>query len=203
MKLLIGLLLLSVATLANSATVKEMNYTNDDGCYLQLEGKINDNDGVILNLYRNTECDALFLHSPGGSSVAMYKLMDVVKEMGIRTVVGDGMVCHSACANIWLASPNPTFHRGGEIGFHVGSYSADTLRKGQQDYGNIGMQTAIQEAFKESMAIYLNQLVYDLHHPYEFAYLISQEGWNSGLFYKPGIVALNRHVVNVLIYGDV
>lgn len=138
------LLLAGMAPPASAATVQ----IGQAPCTLILTGQIGAGDYDKLAAFKG---DALFwrdagldpdpvlcLDSKGGSLTEGARIARFVYEQGVQTRVGDGDICHSVCAIIFMmgnkhAGPtsveeNRILHVGGELAFHSPSIAIDNTR---------------------------------------------------------------------------
>ncbi len=63
----------------------------------------------------------LVLDSPGGKVGPTFDIAMLARARGFSTYVEAGAICHSGCANIWLAGYRKFYERGGEIALHPSS----------------------------------------------------------------------------------
>ena len=68
------------------------------------------------------------LASPGGSVNAAIQIGDIIRDLGMTTVVGRGQYCASACGLIWLAGKRRLLTPTSRLGFHT----AYVIRSGQR-----------------------------------------------------------------------
>ena len=114
-----------------------------DDFAITYEGTVKDGDaGRLFTLLESTGIKTLYLNSPGGAAVEGYRLGYLIQDMGVRTIVKEGDVCHSACAIAFIAGATKTMD--GMLGFHV-AYSPedrDTYSAGMKNGQFIGTLTA-------------------------------------------------------------
>ncbi|MGR3433728.1 MAG: hypothetical protein ACU0CO_02375 [Shimia sp.] len=67
----------------------------------------------------------VFLNSEGGGYFAAFDMAAVIADFGLATVVVDE--CASSCAYVFLGGVERRMLRGGRIGFHRTSWSADAI----------------------------------------------------------------------------
>lgn len=149
-----GLLSLTLAQPAAAATVTE----GTAPCDFVLDGPIAQGDFDKLAAFK-TDPDfwrkdgfywepRLCLNSPGGSLTEGGKIAKFVYDEGLQTRVGDGAICHSVCAIIFMmgnkhsgpttVEETRTLHIGGDLAFHSPSISVD----GTQRYGAAELKLA-------------------------------------------------------------
>lgn len=155
----LGLAIIFVMALTVSAQAATIQEGTDDPCSFILEGpivagdfdklaafgtRLRDDTGVW---YRNGQIwkPRVCLNSPGGSLAEGAKIARFVYEAGLTTRVGDGSICHSVCAIIFMMAgsgrgtveQSRMLHIGGDLAFHSPSiviegpqrYSAEELKR--------------------------------------------------------------------------
>lgn len=146
-------------------SVKENdNYTSTDpNCNIELSGLIDKGDAKRLSAAISehlTDADqmrkvffpVICLNSPGGSFTEAIKIISIIDDLAIGTMVRDGDRCESACALAFMAGNYPEegntypwrmMHPGATIGFHAPDL---TLAPGQ--YNESDVAKAYQIALK-------------------------------------------------------
>ena len=138
------LLVSALAPGAHAATVRE----GSGKCSIVIEGPIAAGDRDALAAFKG-DGDGWYLDgsywepvvcldSPGGSLVEGARIAQFVHEEGLQTRVGDGSICHSVCAIIFMmgnkhsgptsVEENRTLHIGGELAFHSPDIRVDETR---------------------------------------------------------------------------
>lgn len=141
-------LALALSSEARAATVRE----GTGSCSIVIEGPIADGDRDALAAFEGDKDEwnpdmVVCLDSSGGSLVEGARIAQFVHEEGLQTRVGDGSICHSVCAIIFMmgnrhggptsVEENRTLHIGGELAFpglavifdDARSHSPDALQK--------------------------------------------------------------------------
>lgn len=151
-----GLLYAGLALPATAATVTE----GAEPCDFVLDGPIEAGDFDKLAAFK-TDPDfwrkdgfywepTICLNSPGGSLTEGGKIAKFVYDEGLQTRVGDGAICHSVCAIIFMmgnknsgpttVEETRTLHIGGDLAFHSPSISIE----GSQRYGAAELKLAYE-----------------------------------------------------------
>lgn len=139
-------LLMSLSQFSASPTMAGMRAGAAGGCEYELTGELTDGDAAKLRVLaapHNGEFErALCLNSSGGSFSEALKIAEfiMVDEPYIRTVVGPGHECYSACALVFLAGarrntservPDRWLHVTAKLGFHAPYIEPSQFRQRQ------------------------------------------------------------------------
>lgn len=82
--------------------------------------------GDLVSILRaNPDVTLLQLNSDGGGYFAAFDMADALIDFGVDTEVLD--ICASSCAYAFLGGTNRKLRRGGRIGFHQTSWSAESI----------------------------------------------------------------------------
>lgn len=146
--------MLVTALPAQAATVA----TGTAPCDFVIDGPIEPGDFEKLAAFR-TDPDfwrkdgrywepVLCLNSRGGSLTEGARIAQFVYDTGLQTRIGDGAICHSVCAIIFMmgnkhsgpttVEQNRTLHIGGDLAFHSPSISIDSTQR----YGAVELKLA-------------------------------------------------------------
>ena len=172
---------------AESATFTVEKYTNSSEHYISMEGRVVEGDLERLREayldHRIKRDSVLILDSPGGELRAMLGVVKFVKEKGLATRVGSNTECYSACALIWLAGEKRHLHGNWRLGFHVGSYTSESLQGIFEDGGLEEVQKRVQLSYSIDLDYIIDNM--ELRKPYEFVYNLSKFGYTRSTFYEP------------------
>lgn len=179
-------LVIALSHAALAATVRE----GTAPCAFVIEGKISDGDFDALSAYKG-DADfwsqtgygfdpILCLNSEGGSLAEGARIARFVFEQGLQTRIGDGSICYSVCAIIFMmgnkhAGPttveeNRILHIGGALAFH----SPSILIDGAQRYG----AAELKQAYALGIESILNIVII----------ANSQRPFESGAMMHPGLI---------------
>lgn len=84
-----------------------------------------DIDELLALLRANDQVTELHLNSEGGGYYAAFEMADIVADFELDTHVLD--ICTSSCTYLLLGGAKRTMERGGRIGFHRTSWSAENM----------------------------------------------------------------------------
>ncbi len=185
-----GLLWLVAACLLPLAAQAATVYESGASCDYVIDGPITPGDFDKLSAFRTDpngwRKDGLYhepvlcLNSPGGSLTEGARIAQFVYETGLQTRVGDGAICHSICAIIFMmgnkhsgpttVEENRTLHVGGDLAFHSPSISIDS--------GKSYSAAELELAYKLGLDSILN--IINLAN--------SQRPFESGAMMHPGLI---------------
>ncbi|SNS07136.1 hypothetical protein [Antarctobacter heliothermus] len=179
-------LFIVLSDMAQAATVRE----GQEPCAFVIDGPIANGDFEALSAFKG---DAEFwsqtgygfdpilcLNSEGGSLSEGARIARFVYDHGLQTRVGDGSICYSVCAIIFMmgnkhAGPttveeNRILHVGGDLAFHSPSIVID----GAQSYG----ARELKQAYSLGIESILNIVII----------ANSQRPFESGAMMHPGLI---------------
>ena len=84
----------------------------------QVDGFLNDTNTFSIISARQKHDAMIFLDSPGGKIATAIWIGQRIREHGFKTAVGDGALCSSACALIWMAGAERYLGAKAHLGFH-------------------------------------------------------------------------------------
>ncbi|MEM1237532.1 MAG: hypothetical protein AAGI10_11215 [Pseudomonadota bacterium] len=84
-----------------------------------------DVDRLLRLLRDNPAVEVLRLNSTGGGLYAALDMADIVIDFELDTAID--AVCESSCMYVFLGGESRTMARGGRVGFHRVSWSADSI----------------------------------------------------------------------------
>ena len=91
-----------------------------------------DTDRLVEILRANPSVTRIELNSSGGDYFESFDLAHVIADFGLDThVVG---ICESSCAHVFLGGARRTLARGGRIGFHQTTWSAESAESYFDDW---------------------------------------------------------------------
>jgi hypothetical protein len=113
-----------VLALAAPAEGAQITVTSADGLnMITIEGSIVSGDAeqfrnAVLRV-SSPQNTVVILKSPGGLLFDALQIGELIHTDGLSTLVPDGVVCASACADIWLAGSKRLISPDGRVGFHA------------------------------------------------------------------------------------
>ena len=135
------ILLMQLVAPLSAATIMQTG-DSEGRCQLVMDGEIEDGDadkirealGEIVNPWDAAHKHSNFtlcLNSPGGGWLEAIAMLDIIREAGVQTYVGEGHRCLSACAMVFLGGArytaeeqilhyvDRTLHPQAILGFHA------------------------------------------------------------------------------------
>ena len=114
-----------LAPIVNAADIKQMQFKDSPGCYIDMRGEIKDTDAQeIVNLIEARNCptgetNMLMITSGGGSAQGGTDVADVIKFYGLDTMVSevDGLAV-SAGFSILMSGKTVFIYENARIGHH-------------------------------------------------------------------------------------
>ena len=110
-----------------SGTVLLYDTTTDDG-----EIEAGDTDRLLTVLRANPGVTTIELHSTGGDYFEAFDLARAIADFGLSTHVAGS--CESSCAIAFLGGTKRSLARGGRIGFHQTTWSAESAQSYYEDW---------------------------------------------------------------------
>lgn len=101
--------------------------TGDDGGI-----EAGDTDRLVAVLRANPSVTRVELNSSGGDYFESFDLAHVIADFGLDTHVAG--TCESSCAHVFLGGTRRTLARGGRIGFHQTTWSAESAQSYFDDW---------------------------------------------------------------------
>ncbi|PVA06224.1 hypothetical protein [Thalassorhabdomicrobium marinisediminis] len=146
-------IIVTVSTLfvANASNAADIRTTQTRDCLVEIDGEITHGDAarlmalsghLLVHNGESTSESVLCLDSPGGSVIEGLKMARFIMENGISTYIGDGDVCASICAIMFMmgnyrgsevAGLSRTMHYRSQLGFHRPYLEADEARSYTSD----------------------------------------------------------------------
>ncbi len=120
-------LLMVCILLGSGRLVSAAEITRTEGVFfepdvIRITGLIGFDDfPAFARIAATTSNAILVLDSPGGKVGPTFDIAMLARARGFATYVEAGAICHSGCANIWLAGYRKFYERGGEIALHPSS----------------------------------------------------------------------------------
>lgn len=174
----IGLWLMPVraADIEFVSTAENDNFTVDaPNCNLRLTGLLAKGDADRLaqliaahvidsDGMRNVFFPVLCLNSPGGSFTEAVRMIAIIDEKAIGTMIEDGAVCESACALVFMSGNYPEegntypwrmMHVGARLGFHAPDLTLSAGQYNEKDVARayrIALKTVSQTVEKLVMS---------------------------------------------------
>jgi hypothetical protein len=136
----VGLIVVALSILAAPMATESAQITTapakdaNDLSVITIEGRIVSGDAQqftnAASQVPSGQNTVVILDSGGGTLVDALQIGEAIHAQGLSTFVPDGVVCASACANIWLAGRKRLIAPNGRVGFHA-AYDRDGHENGQ------------------------------------------------------------------------